>query len=137
MPAKKSSSRHLANCLRALADALEQKTFEEVLDEIEAALAYARGRLIERQAPDRVEATATSSLSSEEATSQVQLSIMEFGRNIMSEVEFPSKKSLLEFALKRGVQVSERDTKDTIRRKLISKAELRNLDTLIRRESKS
>ena len=44
--------------------------------------------------------------------------------------------SLVSFARENGVVASQRDTKQSLRRKLMSKAELRNMDDLMRRDER-
>jgi hypothetical protein len=65
-----------------------------------------------------------------------QLSVLEFGRNILSDDEFPTRESLVSFAREHGVLASRRDTKQSLRRKLMSKAELRNMDDLMRSDER-
>lgn len=114
-----------------------------MLDEIESSLATAHKRIMPRaeartDRPNKGETQGTvdAELSPGVVAGQLALSIAEFGRDITSELEFPTRQALAEFARKRGLSVSDRDTKLTIRQKLLSKAELRNMDDLMRREEK-
>jgi len=139
-PKSKNDVKHkLSECLHLFADIIANGASNETLTVLEKALRVAKNDLLlgresipERsQAKSKVENTAPAqeSLAFQEGTSS--LSIKEFGRDITSETEFPTRHDLISFAVNQGVKVSERDTKATIRKRLLAKAELRNMDELI------
>ena len=139
MSQRKEHNRALVGCLRALADIAEVLPLPHALLEIEAALKSVRDRVRQdessraKQRRSSGPALTTNVVASQaEAESQSQLSVSEFGRNILSDEEFPTRESLVSFASAHGVFASPRDTKQSLRRKLMSKAELRNMDDLMR-----
>lgn len=136
----KDNSRYkLAECLHLLADIITTATSDEVLTTLEKMLRQAKkdimsGREImpkRQQSKATMENTAPAqeSLAFQENTSA--LSIKEFGRDVTNEVEFPTRRDLFDFALAQGVQVTTRDNKASIRKRLLARAELRNMDKLV------
>lgn len=136
----KDYTRHkLSECLHLIADIIANGTSNEILIVLEKALRMAKKELIlgNESMPNRPHgkskfentAPAQESLAFQENSST--LSIKEFGRDVTSDTEFPTRSDLVDFAISRGVQVSKRDSKATIRKRLLANAELRNMDELI------
>jgi hypothetical protein len=139
---RKQHNRALVGCLRALEDIIEVLPLPDALREIEAALKSVRDRVRQgessraKRSRSSPELTTNVVESQAEAESQSQLSVSEFGRNILSDDEFPTMESLVSFAREHGVVASHRETKRSLRRKLMSKAELRNMDDLMRSDER-
>lgn len=139
MKPKKDAKQKLAECLHLIADIIANSSSGEALTILEKSLSMAKNELLsgrksnsvraQTKAKDESTAPAQESLVFQERNSS--LLIKEFGRDVTSEKEFPTRRDLINFAVSKGVQVSERDTKATILKRLLSKAELRNMDEII------
>lgn len=139
MKSKNDAKQKLAECLHLFADIITNSSSNEALTILEKSLAMAKNELLsarktipgrsQTKAKGESTAPAQESLAFQERSSY--LSIKEFGRDVTSETEFPTRRDLINFAISKGVQVTERDTKATILKRLISKAELRNMDELL------
>lgn len=139
MKPKNDAKQKLAECLHLFADIIANSTSNEALTVLEKALVIAKKELLlgRKSIPDRSQkkakventAPAQESLAFQERSSS--LSIKEFGRDVTSETEFPTRRDLINFAVSKGVQVTDRETKATILKRLLSKAELRNMDELV------
>jgi len=139
MPPKDNSKYKLAECLHLLADIIANGTSNESLAVFENALRMAKKDILlgrediskRPQSKSRMGNTvpAQENLAFQENSSA--LSVKEFGRDVTSDIEFPTRRDLFDFAVAKGVQVSSRDNKAAIRMRLLAKAELRNMDELI------
>lgn len=139
MKSKDDTMNKLSECLHIIADIISNGTPNEVISVLEKALRMAKEELLlenqniqyRSQEKSKIGNTvpAQESLALQENSSS--LSIKEFGRDVTSDTEFPTRNDLVNLAMSRGVQVSKRDSKAAIRKRLLSHAELRNMDELI------
>lgn len=143
MSPRKQHNKALVGCLRALADIVEVLPLPAALLEIEVALKSVRDRVrpgqmskLKRSRDANFGLTTNAEVSQAESENRSQLAVSEFGRNILSDDEFPTMESLVSFAREHGVTASHRDTKQSLRHKLMSKAELRNMDHLMRSDER-
>lgn len=130
----------VAQCARLAADVIEADvSTEDLLRALASALvAVKRDHVPGRSQPRFRDVSDPPGTAIAQDTSQVRqdraaLLKTVFGADVMSDIDFPTPESLRDFARRQGVQVSDRDSKTTIRQKLLSQAELRNMDDLIRR----
>lgn len=139
MSPKDNTKHKLAECLHLFADIIANGRSNEIFTTLEKALLMAKKDMLlgregtskRPQSKSRMANTvpAQKSLAFQENSSA--LSIKEFGRDVTSDIEFPTRHDLVDFAIVQGVQVLDRDNKAAIRKRLLSKAELRNMDELV------
>ena len=141
MAPNNNSQHQLAECLHLLADIIATGEPDDIFTVLEDALRTAKKEISsstkrtdtrKRSSPQsRVGSTVPAQESIGLQKDNSALSVKEFGRDVTSDVEFPTRRDLFDFAIAQGLQVSERDTKAAIRKRLLGKAELRNMDELV------
>lgn len=134
---------NLADCLHIIANIISSGTSDEITIGLEKVLRITKQELLslyesissESQSNTKSESTipAQENIAFQESSST--LSIKEFGCDVTSDADFPMRIDLANFAMSRGIQVSKRDSKATIRKRLLASAELRNMDDLIGRDN--
>jgi hypothetical protein len=128
--------RRIAIFLRSLADFFDAQPETHDIQQLEADLAqilrrlgHVAGRDLEVSTSETARTTVSRELADD---TSVDLSITEYGVNIFDSTLFSSRKEIVAFAEKHGMSISSRDSKQKILHRLLSRAELRNMDLLVR-----
>jgi len=139
METKNKTWRDIAECLHLLADIITTENNDNFFPLLKKNLLQTKKDLLankkngfnNRQLIDEGQITVASQESSSFEKNNSFLSIKEYGQDVTSDIEFPTRNALKDFALNKGVHISKSDSKATIRKRLLEKAELRNMDIII------
>ncbi|HDX8378518.1 TPA: hypothetical protein RQM98_000761 [Aeromonas salmonicida] len=142
MKANDEIKNNVSECLRLMADIISSGTSDEIAYAINTILKKTRAELlstrdlISRESinKSKIESSVPEQKSLAFLENSSNLSVKEFGVDITSDIEFPTRLELEKFALSKGIKVSKRDSKMVIRKRLLASAELRNMDDLVGRD---